>query len=96
MATQQRTYQLPLDAAQQDEWIAWWRNLASPRSAYGFTIGTAVVDRDTGVFTWYVSHDGDFEAAEKAYYGSPERDAAFALPRPDITIVSVRMVERVQ
>jgi hypothetical protein len=42
----------------------------------------AFVDESTNQFIWAVSHNGDFDEAEKIYMESPERAAAFAdVPR---------------
>jgi hypothetical protein len=38
----------------------------------------AFVDESSNQLIWAVSHDGDFDEAEKAYMESPERAAAFA------------------
>jgi len=95
MALQQRIYQLPAERDGQDAWVAWWRGLAGPREAYGFTIVSAVLDRETGVFTWYVRHDGDFAAAEQAYLASSERAEVFAQPKPAISTVRVALVDEI-
>lgn len=97
--TQLRIYQLPADRAEQDAWVSWWRGLAGPRKAYGFEIVSAVLDRETAVFTWMVRVDGDsaaFDAAEQAYMASPERAAAFELPKPAITPIRVAKVDVVK
>lgn len=91
--TQQRTYQLPLDREQQDAWLAWWRGVSVPRVKYGFSIKSAVLDRETGIFTWMVSHDGDFAAAEQAYVASPERADVFTRPAPAITVLKISLVD---
>lgn len=95
MALQQRIYQLPLEPDAQDAWVAWWRGLAGPRAVYGFTIVSAVLDRETGVFTWTVRHDGDFAAAEQAYLASPERGEVFAQPKPASSIIRVALVDEI-
>ena len=94
--TQLRVYQLPADRAEQDAWVAWWRGLAGARAAYGFEIVSAVLDRESAIFTWMVRVDGDeaaFDAAEKEYMASPERGAAFELPKPAITQLRISKVE---
>ena len=58
-SVQLRRYVLPLDHAEQDRWIEWWRGISAPRALYGFTIPFAVLDRGTGEFTWTVQHESD-------------------------------------
>lgn len=94
--TQLRVYQLPTDRAEQDAWVEWWKGLAGARAAYGFEIVSAVLDRETSVFTWMVRVDGDsaaFDAAEQAYMASPERAEKFALPKPAITQLRIAKVD---
>jgi pyruvate/2-oxoacid:ferredoxin oxidoreductase beta subunit len=94
--TQLRVYQLPADRAEQDAWVEWWKGLAGARAAYGFEIVSAVLDRETAVFTWMVRVDGDgaaFDAAEQAYMVSPERAEKFALPKPAITQLRIAKVD---
>src|SRR5690349_8228599 len=50
------------------------------REQYGFTVEFALVDEERNQFLWAVSHDGDFAAAEVAYYEPPERAALPANP----------------
>lgn len=63
------------------------------REQYGFDVRFALVDQDRNEFTWAVSHDGDFAAAEAEYYGSPERAALPANPADFIDVVHVAMVQ---
>jgi hypothetical protein len=77
---QLRRYQiLP---GEMDAFVEWWPSILPARKQYGFDVLFAFVDKSTNQFTWAVSHDGDFEKAEKIYMESPERAAAFAgVPR---------------
>jgi hypothetical protein len=62
------------------------------REQYGFTVEFALVDDERNQFVWAVSHDGDFEAAEAAYYASPERGALPANPADFIDVMHLGMV----
>jgi hypothetical protein len=62
------------------------------REQYGFTVEFAVVDEERNEFVWAVSHDGDFAAAEVAYYESPERVALPANPADFIDVMHLGMV----
>ena len=55
-----------------DEWHAHVRPL---RLAHGFSVVGPWVGEDGETFVWILGHDGDFEAAEDAYYASAERRA---------------------
>ena len=57
------------------------------REQYGFGVEFALVDEERNEFTWAVSHDGDFAAAEAAYYASPERAALPANPADFIDVM---------
>ena len=56
-----------------DEFLLVLRRIAKVRIRHGFGIVFAFADRETNVFTWAVNHQGDFDAAAKAYYEDPER-----------------------
>ena len=62
------------------------------REQYGFTVQFALVDEERNQFVWAVSHDGDFAAAEAAYYESPERAALPANPADFIDVMHLGMV----
>jgi hypothetical protein len=53
-----------------DEWHAHVRPL---RLAHGFSVVGPWVGDDGATFAWLLGHDGDFEAADEAYYASDER-----------------------
>jgi hypothetical protein len=56
-----------------DEWLREWRELVYPlRLEHGFRVVGAWVNRDEDRFVWIVGH-ADFDAADRAYYASPER-----------------------
>ncbi len=64
-----------------DNFVALWRDQLVPlRKTFGFEPVGAWVLADTNEFVWVVRHDGDFAAAEQAYYASPER--ALVNPAP--------------
>jgi len=63
------------------------------REQYGFTVAFALVDEGRNEFTWAVTHDGDFTAAEAAYYESPERAALPANPADHIAVMHLAMVK---
>ena len=58
-----------------DRWVAEWREHVLPlRRAHGFDVlGPWIISRENR-FVWIIGHD-DFEAANDAYYESPERQA---------------------
>lgn len=73
---QLRRYQiLP---GEMDAFVEWWPSILPAREQYGFEMIFAFVDESTNQFIWAVSHNGDFDEAEKVYMDSPERAAAFA------------------
>jgi hypothetical protein len=63
------------------------------RAHYGFTVEFALVDDGRNEFVWAVSHDGDFAAAEAAYYESPERAALPVNPADHIAVMHLGMVK---
>jgi NIPSNAP len=60
-----------------DAWVAEWREHVYPlRRALGFSIPAAWVVEDGDRFVWLLEYDGaEYEAANAAYYDSPERQA---------------------
>jgi hypothetical protein len=59
-------------------WIDEWRRLIRPlREELGFRVVGAWVDAETSTFVWLLGYDGEggYEAADAAYYASPERSA---------------------
>lgn len=59
-----------------ETWIEEWHEHVRPlRLAHGFTIAGPWVGEDGETFVVVLGHDGDFEAAEAAYFASDERRA---------------------
>ena len=53
-----------------------WRERVVPlRRQFGFEVLGAWASEADDTFVWIIGHDGDFEAADRAYYMSPERAA---------------------
>ena len=64
-----------------DEFIGEWAaNIVPLRRKFGFSVEGAWTNAEQTRFVWMLSRD-DFEAADRAYYASPERAAL----TPDIT-----------
>lgn len=91
--TQLRRYRLPADPAEQDAWVAWWRDLVEPRRQFGFEVVFAYLDRQACEFLWAVRHRGDFLAAERQYVVSPERVEIMGRDRPHSEISRVCIVD---
>ena len=75
VATELRDYRIV--HGELDHWVEEWRSRIAPiRRELGFTIERAwTVDEDSR-FVWLLSYPGDweaFEAADRAYYDSPQR-----------------------
>ncbi len=59
-----------------EQFVREWNQHVRPlRLAFGFSIVGPWVGDDGETFVWILAHDGDFEAADEAYYASPERRA---------------------
>jgi hypothetical protein len=60
-----------------DAFVDEWRRHVLPlRRRFGFTVEHAWASEEGDTFVWVVGFDGDdWEAAERAYYDSPERAA---------------------
>jgi hypothetical protein len=60
-----------------DAWVAEWSKLICPlRRRFGFDISAAWVVEGEDRFVWLLEYSGaDYEAANRAYYASPERQA---------------------
>ena len=73
MVAQLRVYRIK--AAGMEDWMREWRDDVRPlREHFGFSVLGAWVAVDQDTFIWILAHE-DFEAADAAYYGSPERRA---------------------
>ena len=57
-----------------DDFVRQWREHVLPlRVAQGFSVLGPWVEREASRFVWIVGYDGDFEAADEAYYEAGER-----------------------
>jgi hypothetical protein len=87
---QLRRYEIKPD--EMDQFLAAVRAAFPVREQYGFGVAFALVDDENNEFVWAVTHDGDFAAAEQAYYASPERAALPDNPADHIAAFHVGMV----
>jgi len=75
MVTELRDYRIVEGSLEQ--WVQEWSSQIAPiRRQLGFTIDRAWMVEDGSRFVWLLSHPGDweaFEAADRAYYDSPQR-----------------------
>ena len=92
-AVQLRRYQLKPGSV--DEFLDAWRAACVVRAQFGFTVERAVVDRANEGFVWVVSVEGDFDAADRAYYDSPARAALPVDPASFVAEKWLTMVEDV-
>jgi hypothetical protein len=72
MTTQVRVYRIKPGElnAFADEWRA---GVLPLRQRFGFDVEAAWASEEDDTFVWILSHPGDFEAADRDYYLSPER-----------------------
>ena len=74
MEAQVRIYRIKQGAL--SAYIEEWRQVVAPlRQTFGFEVLGAWASEEDDSFVWILSHDGDFVAADRAYYLSPERAA---------------------
>jgi hypothetical protein len=74
MTTQIRVYRLRPGAL--EEFEREWREHVLPlRRKFGFEVLGAWTSAEEDAFVWIIRHEGDFTAADRAYYLSPERAA---------------------
>lgn len=79
-----------------DAWIEeWTREVVPLRRAGGFEVVGAWHGAEDDSFVWILGHDGDFAAADAAYYESPERRALDPDPARHLARVETRMMKRV-
>jgi hypothetical protein len=75
MATELRDFRIA--EGMLDRWVAEWRtNIAPLRREMGFSIDKAWIVEEESRFVWLLSYPGDwddFDAADRAYYDSPQR-----------------------
>jgi hypothetical protein len=57
---------------QQEDFLEVWRPIVKLRKKHGYDVLFALFDRESGWFTWAVTHN-DFDAANKRYYADPDR-----------------------
>jgi hypothetical protein len=84
-----------LDPVTADEFVAGFHEHLVPlRARFGFSLDGAWLSEDRTRFAWVTSHDGPegFEAAEAAYYASPERVSVPFQPVPYISSMDISMV----
>jgi hypothetical protein len=74
MTTQVRVYRIKPGglAAFVDEWR---EHIVPLRRRFGFEVVAAWASEEDDTFVWVIAHEGDFAAADRAYYSSPERAA---------------------
>jgi hypothetical protein len=89
-SVQLRRYEIK--PGEMDAFLAAIRPIFGVREQYGFRVLFALVDDERNEFTWAVSHDGDFAAAEAEYYDSPERAVLPANPVDHIDEMHLGMV----
>lgn len=75
MATQLRRYEV--SEGQMDRFLGWIPKVWAARAVYGFTVDSAVIDRENNEFVWVTSHPDDYDAALEIYNASAERKAVF-------------------
>ncbi len=80
MPSQLRVFRIARGQARRfaDEWRA---TVLPLREQLGFRVTAAFVAEADDLFVWLLEHDGDFEAADAAYYESAERAALDPDPR---------------
>jgi NIPSNAP protein len=72
--TQVRIYRIKPEAL--DAFVEEWQKHVVPlRRRFGFEVVGAWASEEADTFVWILSHDGDFGAADREYYLSPERAA---------------------
>ncbi len=80
-----------------DAFVELFENQLVPlRERFGFRLESSWRLDETHEFMWSVSHDGPggFEAADAAYYSSPDRDAVSPNPLDFIEEVNISMATR--
>ena len=81
---------------QMEQFVDVWRGGVVPlRQQHGFSVVGAWANAESGEFVWIVGFDGDYEAAEKAYYDAPERAALDPQPQTFLDEVVTAMVSEV-
>ena len=76
-----------------DDFVEEWHERVRPlRLAHGFSVLGPWVGEDGETFVWILGHDGDFEAAEEAYYASDERRALDPDPARHLAQIEIRFM----
>jgi hypothetical protein len=76
-----------------EEWLSeWHEHVRRLRLAHGFAVFGPWVGEDDETFVWILGHDGDFEAADAAYYASEERRALEPDPARHIASQELRFM----
>jgi hypothetical protein len=88
--TQLRRYEI--NPGEMEQFLVAWRCVKAIREHYGFRAEFAYVNDEAYEFIWAVTCDGDFAAAEEAYYASPERASVDLNPIDNIAVMHVHMV----
>jgi NIPSNAP len=64
-----------------DEWIdEWSRNVRPLRERFGFEVLGPWVIEDEDRFVWILGYEGDWDAADRAYYNSEARKSVSPEP----------------
>ena len=93
--SQLRVYQL-VDGSM-DAFLQEWREHIVPmREAFGFSVSGAWTIPQTNGFVWVISHDGDFEEADRAYFASDKRTALDPDPARHIASTDARLMQPVR
>lgn len=72
MRYQLRDYRI--SAGEMSQFVEEWRTSVVPiRRKFGFDVVGAWSNAETNRFVWIVSHESDFEGADRTYYASRER-----------------------
>jgi len=74
MQIQIRVYRMRPGALEEFE-REWREHVVPLRRQFGFEVIGAWASQSEHTFVWVIRHDGDFEAADRSYYMSPERAA---------------------
>jgi hypothetical protein len=77
-------------------WLDEWSRYVVPlRRRHGFEIVGAWQVEGADMFVWILGHDGDYAAADAAYYASPERAALDPDPARFLESTETRMLRAV-
>ena len=94
MQYQLRSYEVR--PGEMEEWLDEWSRLVLPlRREHGFELVGAWRAEEGDTFVWILAYDGDFAAADAAYYGSPARAALDPDPARHLENVATRMLQSV-